>query len=95
MELWQWAQCFDEGYRYGHMTTNLVEAVNSVLMRMCHLPISAVFSATFYRLATLMPKMGLKQAKQLEARHMYVEKIRDAMKDNTQRARLMNVELYS
>ncbi|PPR81685.1 hypothetical protein GOBAR_AA39027 [Gossypium barbadense] len=31
--------------------------------------------------------MGLKQAKQLEAGHVYVEKIRDAMKDNTQRAR--------
>ncbi|PPR92699.1 hypothetical protein GOBAR_AA27973 [Gossypium barbadense] len=46
-------------------------------------------------LATLMPKMGLKQAKQLEAGHLYIEKIRDAMKDNTQRARLMNVELYS
>ncbi|PPR83393.1 hypothetical protein GOBAR_AA37322 [Gossypium barbadense] len=39
--------------------------------------------------------MGLKQAKQLEAGHVYIEKIRDAMKDNTQRARLMNVELYS
>ncbi|PPS12371.1 hypothetical protein GOBAR_AA08276 [Gossypium barbadense] len=48
MEPWQWAQCFDEGYRYGHMTTNLVEVVNSVLRRTRHLPISAVFSAIFY-----------------------------------------------
>ncbi|XP_016755178.1 uncharacterized protein [Gossypium hirsutum] len=95
MEPWQWAQCFDEGYRYGHMTTNLVEAVNSVLRRTRHLPISAIFSTTFYMLATLMPKMRLKQAKWLEAGHVYVEKIRDAMKDNTQKARLMNVELYS
>ncbi|PPR82985.1 hypothetical protein GOBAR_AA37727 [Gossypium barbadense] len=39
--------------------------------------------------------MGLKQAKQLEVGHVYVKKIRDAMKDKTQRARLMNVELYS
>ncbi|XP_016709154.1 uncharacterized protein [Gossypium hirsutum] len=95
IEPWQWAQCFDDGYRYGHMTTNLLEAVNFVLRRTRHLLISAVFSATFYRLATLMPKIGLKQAKQLEAGHVYVEKIRNAMKDNTQRARLMNVELYS
>ncbi|PPR87773.1 hypothetical protein GOBAR_AA32927 [Gossypium barbadense] len=95
IEPWQWAQCFDGGYRYGHMTTNLVEAVNFVLRRTRHLLISAIFSATFYRLATLMPKIGLKQAKQLEAGHVYVEKIRNAMKDNTQRARLMNVELYS
>ncbi|PPE00153.1 hypothetical protein GOBAR_DD02806 [Gossypium barbadense] len=29
MEPWQWAQCFDEGYRYGHMMTNLVETVDN------------------------------------------------------------------
>ncbi|PPR82841.1 hypothetical protein GOBAR_AA37876 [Gossypium barbadense] len=69
MEPWQWAQCFDEGYRYGQMTTNLVEAINSILRHTRHLPISVVFSAIFSRLATLMPKMGLKQAKQLEAGH--------------------------
>ncbi|XP_040950114.1 uncharacterized protein [Gossypium hirsutum] len=80
MEPWQWAQCFDEGYRYGQMTTNLVEAINSILRHTRHLPISVVFSAIFSRLTTLMPKMGLKQVKQLEAGHVYVEKIRDAMK---------------
>ncbi|XP_012488039.1 uncharacterized protein LOC105801266 [Gossypium raimondii] len=95
IEPWQWAQCFDEGYRYGQMTTNLVEAINSILRHTHHLPISAVFSATFYRLTTLMPKMGLKQAKQLEAGHVYIEKIRDAMTENIQRARSMNAELYS
>ncbi|PPR99822.1 hypothetical protein GOBAR_AA20844 [Gossypium barbadense] len=95
MEPWQWAQCFDEGYRYGQMTTNLVEAINFVLRRTRHLPISAVFSITFYKLATLMPKMGLKQAKQLQAGHVYVKKIRDVMKENAERARLMNAELYS
>ncbi|XP_017635669.1 uncharacterized protein LOC108477663 [Gossypium arboreum] len=95
MEPWQWAQCFDEGYQYSQITTNLVEAINSVLRRTRHFPISAIFSAIFYRLATLMPKMGLKQATQLEAGHVYVEKIRDAMKEKAQRARSMNAELYS
>ncbi|PPE00050.1 hypothetical protein GOBAR_DD02942 [Gossypium barbadense] len=61
------------------MTTNLVEAVNSVLRRTRHLPIYVVFSATFYRLATLMPKMGLKQAKQIEAGHVYIEVVQKAM----------------
>ncbi|KAH1073866.1 hypothetical protein J1N35_026194 [Gossypium stocksii] len=28
IEPWQWAQCFDEGYQYGQMTTNLVKAIN-------------------------------------------------------------------
>ena len=95
MEPWKWTQCFDEGYQYGQMTTNLVEAINSVLRRTLHLPISAIFSVKFYRLATLMLKIGLKQAKQLEAGHVHVEKIRDAMKENAQRARSTNAELYS
>ncbi|KAK5839551.1 hypothetical protein PVK06_008352 [Gossypium arboreum] len=95
MEPCQWAQYFDKRYRYGQMTTNLVEAINSVLRCTRHLPISTDFLAIFYRLETLIPKMGLKQAKQLEAGHVYVEKIRDAMKENTQRSRSMNAELYS
>ncbi|KAH1040598.1 hypothetical protein J1N35_042341 [Gossypium stocksii] len=54
-----------------------------------------MFSATFYRLATLMPKMGLRQAKQIEAGHVYVEAIRKAMAVNSRRAQTMNAELYS
>ncbi|PPS02132.1 hypothetical protein GOBAR_AA18524 [Gossypium barbadense] len=30
MEPWQWAQNFDEGFRYGQMMTNLVEGINAV-----------------------------------------------------------------
>ncbi|KAH1121237.1 hypothetical protein J1N35_004397 [Gossypium stocksii] len=48
-----------------------------------------------FRLATLMPKMGLGQAKQIEARHVYVEGFRKAMAVNSRRAQTMNVELYS
>ncbi|PPD76180.1 hypothetical protein GOBAR_DD26900 [Gossypium barbadense] len=29
MEPWQWAQSFDKGFRYGQMTTNLVEGINA------------------------------------------------------------------
>ncbi|PPE01359.1 hypothetical protein GOBAR_DD01603 [Gossypium barbadense] len=54
-----------------------------------------VMKATFYRLATLMPRMGLRQAKQIEAGHVYVEAVRKAMVVNSQRAQIMNVELYS
>ncbi|PPD98160.1 hypothetical protein GOBAR_DD04792 [Gossypium barbadense] len=31
MKPWQWAQSFNDGARYGHMTTNLAKMVNSVL----------------------------------------------------------------
>ncbi|RYQ84978.1 hypothetical protein Ahy_B10g104486 isoform A [Arachis hypogaea] len=45
----QYALAFDGGYRWSHMTTNLVECINSVLKGACNLPITALVKATFYR----------------------------------------------
>ncbi|PPD71844.1 hypothetical protein GOBAR_DD31259 [Gossypium barbadense] len=61
------------------MATNLVEGINAVLLKTRHLPIASVFSATFYRLATLMPRMGQQQVDQIEAGHVFVEHVRDTM----------------
>ncbi|XP_052110161.1 uncharacterized protein LOC127741515 [Arachis duranensis] len=49
----QYALAFDDGYRWGHMTTNLVERVNSMLKGARNLPITALVKATFYRLNEL------------------------------------------
>ncbi|PPD82600.1 hypothetical protein GOBAR_DD20474 [Gossypium barbadense] len=77
------------------MTTNLVEGVNTVLLKIRHLPIASVFSATFYRLATLMPRIGQQQVDQMEAGHVFVKDVRDAMVENRRMARSMNVKIYS
>ena len=95
MEPWQWAQSFDEGFRYGQMTTNLVEGINAVLLKRRYLPVAFVFSATFYRLATLMLRIGQQQVDQMEAGHVFVEHVRDAMVANRRLARSINVEIYS
>ncbi|PPD97334.1 hypothetical protein GOBAR_DD05642 [Gossypium barbadense] len=87
IESWQWAQSFDEGFRYGHMATNFVEGINAVLLKTRHLPIALVFSATFYRLATLMPRMGQQEVDQIQAGHVFVEHIWDAMVVNRRLAR--------
>ncbi|PPD99535.1 hypothetical protein GOBAR_DD03448 [Gossypium barbadense] len=86
MESWQWAQSFDEGFCYGQMTTNLVEGVNAVLLKTRHLPIASVFSTTFYRLATLMPKIGQQQVDQMEAGHVFVKDVRDVIVTNRRMA---------
>ncbi|XP_025675666.1 uncharacterized protein [Arachis hypogaea] len=49
----QYALAFDSGYRWGHMTTNLVECINSVLKGVHNLPTTALMKATFYRLNEL------------------------------------------
>ncbi|XP_057733717.1 uncharacterized protein LOC130948860 [Arachis stenosperma] len=48
-----WVLAFDEGYRWGHMTTNLVECINSVLKGARNLPVLALVRATYYRLNEL------------------------------------------
>ncbi|PPD94292.1 hypothetical protein GOBAR_DD08664 [Gossypium barbadense] len=95
MKPWQWAQSFDEGFCYGQMTTNLVEGINDVLLKTRHIRIASVFSATFYRLATLMPRMGQQQVDQIKAGHVFVEHVRDAMVVNRRLERSINVEKYS
>ncbi|RYR54968.1 hypothetical protein Ahy_A06g030221 [Arachis hypogaea] len=48
-----WVLAFDEGHRWGHMTTNLVECINSVLKGARNLSVLALVRATYYRLNEL------------------------------------------
>ena len=43
----KWAQAFDGGKRFGHMTTNLAKCTNFVLRGAWSLPISALVKTTF------------------------------------------------
>ncbi|PPS02858.1 hypothetical protein GOBAR_AA17797 [Gossypium barbadense] len=52
----QWTQAYDGGLRYGQMTLNLAEGINSVLKRTRHLPITSVVRETYFRLAALFLK---------------------------------------
>ncbi|KAF1871107.1 hypothetical protein Lal_00020841 [Lupinus albus] len=45
----KWAQCYDEGRQYGHMTTNLAECINGVLKGSRALHITALIRTTYYR----------------------------------------------
>ncbi|KAE8732289.1 hypothetical protein F3Y22_tig00002237pilonHSYRG01481 [Hibiscus syriacus] len=47
----RWSQVYDvEGRRYGHMTTNLAECINSVLKGTQYLPIAGIVRETYFRL---------------------------------------------
>ena len=54
----KWIQAFDGGYRYGHMTTNLVKCMNSVLKGTRNLPITALVRMIYFRLAELFARKG-------------------------------------
>ncbi|XP_057723926.1 uncharacterized protein LOC130939878 [Arachis stenosperma] len=52
----QYALAFNGGYRWGHMTTNLVECINSVLKGARNFPVTALVKAIFYRLNELFTR---------------------------------------
>ena len=73
--LQKWTQAYDGGSRFGHMTTNLAECMNSVLKRARSLPICALIKATFERTATWFVERGVKADSMLRADHQYIEEI--------------------
>ena len=56
MDTKKWTQAYDGGFRYGLMTTNIVECINGVLKRARMLPITALVEVTFYQCVTYFEK---------------------------------------
>jgi hypothetical protein len=75
----KWAQIYDGGLRYGHMTTNLVECINSVLKRARYLPIKALVESTYHRLGKLFAKKGRDAESHIRNNRMFSTVIKDAM----------------
>ncbi|XP_015941095.1 uncharacterized protein LOC107466616 [Arachis duranensis] len=53
-----WTQHRDEGWRFGHITTNISECVNSILKGVRNLPVASLVKATYCRLAELFVRKG-------------------------------------
>ncbi|KAH1122013.1 hypothetical protein J1N35_005173 [Gossypium stocksii] len=54
----QWTQVYNGGLRYGHMTSNLAECINSVLKGTRHLPITSFVREAYFYLAALFSKLA-------------------------------------
>lgn len=53
ISLEKWTRTYDNGQRWGHMTTNLVESMKFVFKGIHNLPITALVQATYFRLGAL------------------------------------------
>lgn len=82
----KWALAFDQGRRYGHMTTNLAECINSVLKGTRNLPITSIVQSIYYRLAELFVKKGQQQHAMINAGREYSEVLTRTMDDNRRKA---------
>ncbi|XP_072074398.1 uncharacterized protein [Arachis hypogaea] len=78
----QYALAFDGEYRWGHMTTNLVKCINSVLKGARNLPITALVKATFYRLNELFTRKRVEAEARINAGHVFSEVVTSKLHAN-------------
>ncbi|KAF1858668.1 hypothetical protein Lal_00044701 [Lupinus albus] len=71
----KWAQSYDEGRRYGHMTTNLAECFNGVLKGSRARPITALVRSTYYRLNSWFVDHRNEAVNMIKAGHVYSEEL--------------------
>ncbi|RYQ90195.1 hypothetical protein Ahy_B09g096435 isoform A [Arachis hypogaea] len=79
---YEYALAFDGGYRWGHMTTNLVECINSVLKGARNLPVTALVKATFYRLNELFTRKRAEAEARINAGHVFSDVVTSKLHAN-------------
>ncbi|XP_015936808.2 uncharacterized protein LOC107462691 [Arachis duranensis] len=90
----QYALAYDGGYRWGHMTTNLVECINSVLKGARNLPITALVKATFYRLNELFTRKRAEAESRITAGHVFSEVVTSKLNANQLACSNIQVNCY-
>ncbi|XP_072071642.1 uncharacterized protein [Arachis hypogaea] len=78
----QYALAFDGGYRWGHMTTNLVKCINSVLKGARNLSVTALVKAMFYRLNELFTRKRAEAEARINAGHVFSELVTSKLHAN-------------
>ncbi|XP_016195308.1 uncharacterized protein LOC107636302 [Arachis ipaensis] len=81
-----WVLTFDEGHRWGHMTTNLVECINSILKGARNLPVLALVRATYYRLNEIFTRKSAETHERKRAGFNYSVFAQHRIEANIQRA---------
>ncbi|XP_016187674.1 uncharacterized protein LOC107629404 [Arachis ipaensis] len=78
----QYVLAFDGGYRWGHMTTNLVEFINSVLKGARNLPVTTLVKETFYKLNELFTRKRAEAEDRINAGHIFSEHVTSKLHAN-------------
>ncbi|XP_057740442.1 uncharacterized protein LOC130957610 [Arachis stenosperma] len=77
---------FDGGHRWRHMTTNLVECINSILKGARNLPVTAIVRSTFYRLNELFTRKSAEAHERIRNEFTYSEFATKRVEESFRRA---------
>ncbi|XP_016165314.1 uncharacterized protein LOC107607935 [Arachis ipaensis] len=89
-----WTQHCDEGRRFGHMTTNIYECVNSILKGVRNLPVCSLVKATYGRLAELFVRKGREAQAQMGTGQQFSQHLVKCIEANLKMARCFTVTVY-
>jgi hypothetical protein len=82
----QWTQAFDDGLRWGHMTTNLAESMNSMLKGTRNLPITTLVKSTYFKLVDLFVQRGKQWNAVMNSGQAYTEKCMKMINEAVQKS---------
>ncbi|PNX70910.1 receptor-like protein kinase HSL1, partial [Trifolium pratense] len=82
----KWTQAFDEGCRWGHMTSNLVESMNSVFKGIHKEPITSLVESTFYKCVDLFQRRATQSADVLQSGQQFTEACQDRLTKEMEKA---------
>ncbi|XP_029146844.1 uncharacterized protein [Arachis hypogaea] len=94
MEYERWTQHKDGGRRYGCLTTNISECVNSVLKGTRNLAVTSLAKSTYLWLAELFVVQGQMAEAQLGSRHRFSQALVKAIERNLRDSRCFTVTLF-
>ncbi|XP_016168982.1 uncharacterized protein LOC107611586 [Arachis ipaensis] len=89
-----WTHHWDEGRRFGHMTTNISECVNSILKGVRNLPICALVKATYGRLAELFVQKRREAKAQLGTEQQFSQHLIKEIKANLKTSWCFTMTVY-
>ncbi|XP_025648824.1 uncharacterized protein [Arachis hypogaea] len=89
-----WMQYRDDGRRFGHMTTNISECVNTILKGVRNLPVCSLVKATYGRLAELFVRKGREAQAQLGTGQQFSQYLVKCIEANLKMARCFTVTVY-
>jgi hypothetical protein len=82
----KWTQAYDGGCRWGHMTSNLAESMNSVFKNIRNQPITSLVQQTFYKCAELFGRRAKQAAAVVNSRQGYSEACQKRIVDALEKA---------
>ena len=91
----KWTLAHDEGRRYGHMTTNIVECINGLFKGVRKLPITGLVQQTFYRCVKYFVERGKEAHAELELGHKFTHRFRKELESMQTRASSYHVRSFN